>query len=54
MRGRRRVGRRWAGAWHEGGSVDLVKFLFLTVVGVGVIVGLLLLVHQCTAGDSPT
>ena len=34
--------------------MDLVKFVFWTLVVVGVIVGLLLLVHQCTAGDYPT
>jgi hypothetical protein len=34
--------------------VDLVKFLFVVLVMVAVIVGLLLLVHQCTVGDYPT
>jgi hypothetical protein len=34
--------------------VDLVKFLVVTLIFVAVIVGLLLLVHQCTAGDYPT
>ena len=34
--------------------MDLVKILFWTLVVVAVIVGLLLLVHQCTAGDYPT
>jgi hypothetical protein len=34
--------------------VDLVKFLGVVLIGVAVIVGLLLLVHQCTVGDDPT
>jgi hypothetical protein len=34
--------------------VDLVKFLAVTLIFVAATVGLLLLVHQCTAGDYPT
>jgi hypothetical protein len=34
--------------------VDLVKFVFWTLVVVGVIVGLLLLVGQCAAVDHGT
>ena len=53
-----RVGRKvWAmlgERWDEEDYVDLVKFLAVTLIFVAVIVGLLLLVGQCTAGDYPT
>ena len=40
--------------WDEEDYVDLVRFLAVTLIFVAAIVGLLLLVGQCTAGDHPT